>query len=277
MNCEQALILLSGHLDGQNTQEEELVLQAHLEVCAECRALLDTFTAVDQGVAALEAEPPAALLSGVMERIKSAPPMGAQPKKHRFFFGPGTAVAAVAAVLLLVLGTGNLQNLQLGRASVAQPEGATAAQDQIAEPTVQNDETGATMASPAAIDAPMAVTAAPTQQPHADASLISPQSGEAAPAEQTSPKPRSADLTMETAQVKLIITENPERPAQTTIAELATLTMEVDEAGFLYGVSDVKTAKDILAAYNGQYTMELVEPQQTQADTAPCTIYLVQP
>ena len=43
MTCEDALILLSGHLDGVNTQEEETELFAHLQSCAGCRDLLAAF------------------------------------------------------------------------------------------------------------------------------------------------------------------------------------------------------------------------------------------
>ena len=66
MNCEDALCLISGHIDGQNTAEEEALLQAHLENCASCREILQAYQAVDQGVAALEEEPPQGLAEAVM-------------------------------------------------------------------------------------------------------------------------------------------------------------------------------------------------------------------
>ena len=70
VTCEDALALLSGHLDGENTQEEEQALLAHLEVCDECRALLEAFEEADAGVLALEAEPPRELRGQIMEKVR---------------------------------------------------------------------------------------------------------------------------------------------------------------------------------------------------------------
>ena len=50
MTCEDALVLLSGHLDGENSEEEEAQLSAHLRQCPACRELLAAFQAADQGI-----------------------------------------------------------------------------------------------------------------------------------------------------------------------------------------------------------------------------------
>ena len=51
MNCEEAMELLSGSIDGENTPEEERRLQAHLAECPACRALLEAYRAVDAATA----------------------------------------------------------------------------------------------------------------------------------------------------------------------------------------------------------------------------------
>lgn len=73
MTCENALILLSGHLDGVNTQEEETELFAHLQSCAGCRDLLAAFEAADAGIQALEAEPPAGLSERILAAVRQEP------------------------------------------------------------------------------------------------------------------------------------------------------------------------------------------------------------
>lgn len=102
MTCEEALLLLSGHLDGQNTGEEEAQLQAHLAACEDCRRLLEDLQALDQGVLSLEEEPPADLCESVMAAIRREAPR--QKKKRRWVL-PATAAAAV---LVLLAGAGAL-------------------------------------------------------------------------------------------------------------------------------------------------------------------------
>lgn len=100
MTCEEALLLLSGHLDHANTPEEEAQLRRHLETCEECRQLLEAFRKNDEALKAVEAEPPAALKDDIMAAIRQE----AGPKKnaHRRAW----AAVAVAAALTVVVGTG---------------------------------------------------------------------------------------------------------------------------------------------------------------------------
>lgn len=99
MTCEDALILLSGHLDGVNTQEEETELFAHLQSCAGCRDLLAAFEAADAGIQALEAEPPAGLSERILAAVRQEP---RRQKRVR----PWLAPVATAAVLALVCWAG---------------------------------------------------------------------------------------------------------------------------------------------------------------------------
>lgn len=100
MTCEEALLLMSGHLDHANTPEEEAQLRCHLEICADCRQLLETFRKNDEALRAMEAKPPVALKDDIMAAIRQE----ARPKKsaHR----RGWAAVAVAAALTIVVGTG---------------------------------------------------------------------------------------------------------------------------------------------------------------------------
>lgn len=100
MDCEQYRLLLSGRIDGENTPEEEQQLQAHLAQCPRCRAVLEDYGHIDQGIHDLSVEPPEGLARGVMAQVN--PPA----KKRRFIFGGGTlAAAAVIAVVLIGAGS----------------------------------------------------------------------------------------------------------------------------------------------------------------------------
>lgn len=105
MTCEEALVLISGHIDGENTPEEEAQLRLHLEHCEECRAVLAAYQEMESGVAALEEEPPAELREQVMAAIRAEKPV----RKKR----PTRWVSlAAAAALVLVIGAASLPMLQ---------------------------------------------------------------------------------------------------------------------------------------------------------------------
>lgn len=112
MKCEDALMLISGHIDGENTPEEDWLMQAHLENCGQCRQILQAYLEQDDGIAALTAEPPADLCGKVMEAIAGEK----TPKKKQKFWPVLAAAAAVA--LVIGLGTGYLPAVE------SQPEAA---------------------------------------------------------------------------------------------------------------------------------------------------------
>lgn len=89
-------MLLSGHLDGTNTEEEAAQLREHLDVCAACRDLLEAFRDADQDLLELKTEAPADLCDNVMREIR----FEAKPKNtiRRW------RNLAVAAGLVLVIG-----------------------------------------------------------------------------------------------------------------------------------------------------------------------------
>lgn len=97
MKCEEALLLISGHLDRENTAEEETALQAHLNGCKECRERLMAFEKTDRKLASLSACAPEGLCADIMAQIKKE----AAKKKRRPWYS-----IAVAAALALVIGAG---------------------------------------------------------------------------------------------------------------------------------------------------------------------------
>lgn len=135
MTCEDALALISAKLDGELSPEETEALNAHLEGCPACRQWMEAMAAVDRRVAALEEPAPEGLKKGVLYRIDQA--TGKAKKPGRRWFGPGTALGAVAAVLVLLVGLGVIP---LGK------QAARRTDDQIA---AKPDEQGNSILSPA--------------------------------------------------------------------------------------------------------------------------------
>ena len=101
MSCEEALILISGYLDGTNTEEETTRLRSHLECCPDCRQVLRTLEEIDYGVVALKEEPPADLKDAVMNAIRAE----AKPRRKSRRWIP----IAAAAALMLVVGMSQLE------------------------------------------------------------------------------------------------------------------------------------------------------------------------
>ena len=155
---EKMQLLISGHLDGCNTPEEEQVLQAHLAECADCRQALEEYEKLE---ALLRSIPPVDVPEGLTERVMQAveaEPRRSEPaKKRRLPFGFATAAAAVAAVLLLAVGSGRLPGLNNGSAKLFPSKSADAVE------TVP-EAAPAAAEEPAAI-APEASYAAATETP----------------------------------------------------------------------------------------------------------------
>ncbi len=106
MTCENAILLMSGHLDGENSAEEEALLQAHLAGCEDCRRLMSAYESIEQNTAALETPVPEGFKSGVMYRIEREANPKKQKKRFRY---TGTLVGAVAAALVLMVGLGAIR------------------------------------------------------------------------------------------------------------------------------------------------------------------------
>ncbi len=105
MNCEQAMEWMSVMLDGELEQQQADALRAHLETCPDCRRLMEAMEGLEQKVSALREPAPEGLKRGVLYRIDQATGKAKKPKLNRWF-GPGAAIGAVAALLVLLVGLG---------------------------------------------------------------------------------------------------------------------------------------------------------------------------
>lgn len=117
MNCEDALVLISGHLDHANSAEEEAQLREHLEQCAACRNILDAFREADAGLMELCESAPDDLCESVMQVVCAE----VDRKKLRRW-----RELAVAACLIVAIGVGasslpgrDSAEVQVAEASVA--------------------------------------------------------------------------------------------------------------------------------------------------------------
>ena len=126
MTCENAVLLMSGHLDGENSAEEEALLLAHLHRCEDCRRLMSAYEAIEKQTAQLEAPVPQGLKSGVMYRIEQQANPGKQKKRFRY---AGTLVGAVAAALVLMVGLGAIRLPALRAKQTEQKTGAEPARE----------------------------------------------------------------------------------------------------------------------------------------------------
>lgn len=105
-SCDEILELLSARLDGTLSQAEEAELEAHLSGCAGCAALARDLEGLHSVMPSLVAEPPPALLQGVMDQIKTGPKAllpfpDEEARRHRHQRRNWGAVAAVLAVAVL--------------------------------------------------------------------------------------------------------------------------------------------------------------------------------
>ena len=104
MNCNDYLPLLSGHLDGENSPEEEQRLQAHLAQCADCRARLQAFERGDRLLRADTAVPPAGLTASILAAAKT-PQRPVKKPSRAYWGGLATGLAAAALVVFTLLGS----------------------------------------------------------------------------------------------------------------------------------------------------------------------------
>ena len=100
MQCSNYISLLSGHIDGRNSEVEERRLQQHLQACKHCRALLEQMERTDAALHESKQEPPADLTARIMAQVRKEPK---QKNSHkRAIFSIGAAGLAAAALLAFV-------------------------------------------------------------------------------------------------------------------------------------------------------------------------------
>ena len=114
MSCEDFVLLISGHLDNENTPEQEAQLRAHLQTCPDCRRLLTAWQTLEPRVQALAEPAPEGLKQSVMDRIAAqSGPRLVRPAK-RFRLNAGAKLGLAAACLILLVGVGAVSLPKLG-------------------------------------------------------------------------------------------------------------------------------------------------------------------
>lgn len=106
MNCSDYLELISGHIDGVNTAEEEALLHAHLAECPDCWNLLAAYEQIDDNTSELSVTAPAGLKDSIMREISKAP---AKKKTSRAWTGVLVSAGMVAAAAGIVFGVGAIR------------------------------------------------------------------------------------------------------------------------------------------------------------------------
>lgn len=131
MNCEQMNELLSAWLDGELSETERRQMQAHLEQCAQCRALFEQLQALHTSFSDLEEIPaPEGFAQRVMEQVEKE----TNPKVVPLFRRPQMrSFAALAACAVLFVGFGRVA-LNGKAEEGAAPEAANFAADYAAAP-----------------------------------------------------------------------------------------------------------------------------------------------
>jgi hypothetical protein len=122
LNCEQIYELLSARLDGALSAEDEARVQAHLDACPDCRRLYEAMASIEEKTAELAVPAPEGLKRGVMYRIRQE---SGKQKKKRGYWGAGTGFGLIAAVLVLLVGTGVIRLPRPQTAAKASAGGAT--------------------------------------------------------------------------------------------------------------------------------------------------------
>lgn len=126
--------LISGHLDGCNTPEQEAILHEHLATCPACNQKMKDYQKMQKTMKSLERETPESLSSSVMDAITNDDSPKPKPLK-KLPFRYGTAIAAVAAVVVLVISSGKFGLPTSGTAAI---HAQTTQADTVQEETIQH-------------------------------------------------------------------------------------------------------------------------------------------
>ena len=116
MNCDVFRILISGHMDGANSEIEEKRLQEHLKGCRSCRALLEEYERNDRLLSEVPS-PPENLTGRIMREI--VPRRKKKKAKYIYFTVPAAALATAALFAFAVFRMGALPGLSAKSADTA--------------------------------------------------------------------------------------------------------------------------------------------------------------
>lgn len=129
ISCEEALELINAKVDGEASVQEQQILEEHLTVCADCRALLADVTQIHTEMPLLNAPVPPTLSKDVMERIRTekiVPMVSATHAARSRRWKSWAATAAVFGVVLLGAGTFGLEHFFAGNNPTSPSTGASA-------------------------------------------------------------------------------------------------------------------------------------------------------
>ncbi len=102
MQCDDIyMLLISGHIDGANSEIEEKRLAQHLKQCRHCRELLAVLEEQDAQLSQSATEPPADLSARIMDAVRQEPKR--KPRKKGLYFSLAAAGLATAAMLCFAL------------------------------------------------------------------------------------------------------------------------------------------------------------------------------
>ena len=199
MTCEEARIQLSAYVDDELSELERARLEAHLAQCPDCSALLQAYRDIDAGLLELSEPAPEDFARRVMDNL----PEQTRPKRRRFAYGGFTAVAAVAAVLVLAIATGKLK---MPRAAPVMAESATTTM-----------ETAPASQAPAAGEIRSEEPAAPGGAPSAAYFTMEQPAEE--PAEAQAELAEETAAASDTLEASLFAARDMDAPAEETAAE----------------------------------------------------------
>ena len=98
MMCEKYPEMISAYIDGELSEEEKAELEAHLNICEDCRSAFEIYREISEGIALDLEEPPEDFADNVMSRIAAE-----EGKKRRRVIRSFVGVAACAAIILLAM------------------------------------------------------------------------------------------------------------------------------------------------------------------------------
>lgn len=112
-SCEKYQELISCLVDGVIAEDEKKELMEHIAVCPECAELLKIYTEISAATDG-DAEPPEALLSGVMEGVRKINAEKSAPKKKAKITFLRWAAAAACFALVCFVG---VRSLHMGKSA----------------------------------------------------------------------------------------------------------------------------------------------------------------
>ena len=209
MKCNQIFPLLSGHLDGANSEIEERRLQQHLKTCRHCREFLTQMEENDALLASQEAQPPADLTNRIMSQIRKEEK---KPRLGKRFIVSTAATGLAAAALLAFVVWGNVSLPKTDGSAMEKASydlAAEAACNDVSDPAATNAVSENTVLSD---------TLTSASDPSGGADLNTPADSGQLNAPETEPAPTQAMQPTEKNSAVVADSSEPTEPAEDTTA-----------------------------------------------------------